>query len=194
MKRVAAGLGIKSEVTPAPAAAPTRQDLEPSPALSILAKATPSFHGRVVGCLVSDGIDAALVHALVHDVQAEKGKVKIIAPTVGGVTASDGSTIEADFQLAGGSSVLFDAVALIVSTPGAAEMAQDSAAVAFVHDAFAHLKTIGHTPEAAALLKKASVKADKAVVPLAAGRLDTFLAAIKAGKLFAREPTVRKVF
>jgi hypothetical protein len=35
---------------------------------------------------------------------------KIVAPKVGGAVAADGQLIEADFQLAGGPSVLFDAV------------------------------------------------------------------------------------
>ncbi len=47
--RVAAGLGMRTEVVPAPAAAPTRTDLAPSPALSILAKAKPTFEGRLSG-------------------------------------------------------------------------------------------------------------------------------------------------
>jgi len=192
--RVSAGLGMKGSVTPAPAAAPTRTDLAPSPALSILGKAKPSFEGRVVGCLVSEGADAALVHALVHDVQAAKGKVKIVAPTVSGVTAADGSVIEADLQLAGGPSVLFDAVALVVSAAGAAEMAQDAAAVAFVHDAFAHLKVIGHTAAAAPLLEKAGVAPDTGVVALAGSSVAAYVTAIKAGRIFAREPKVRKVF
>ena len=193
-ERVSAGLGMKASVTPAPAAAPTRTDLAPSPALSILGKAKPSFEGRVVGCLVSEGADAALVHALVHDVQAAKGKVKIVAPTVSGVTAADGSVIEADLQLAGGPSVLFDAVALVVSAAGAAEMAQDAAAVAFVHDAFAHLKVIGHTAAAAPLLEKAGVAPDTGVVALAGSSVAAYVTAIKAGRIFAREPKVRKVF
>jgi len=180
-------------VVPAPAAAPTRTDLPPSPALSILAKAKLTFEGRKVGCLVSDGTDAVLVHALVREVQAAGGKVKIIASTVGGVVASDGSTLEADFQLAGGSSVLFDAVALVVSQAGALELGADAAAVAFVHDAFAHLKVIGHTSAAAPLMKKAGVKGDKAVV-LLDGDAGAYVTAIKAGKFFAREPQVRKVF
>jgi hypothetical protein len=34
------------------------------PALSILAKAKPTLEGRVVGCLVADGTDSAIVTAL----------------------------------------------------------------------------------------------------------------------------------
>ena len=192
--RIARGLGMKADVVPAPAAAPTRTDLAISPALSILAKSKQTFEGRTVGCLVSDGVEALLVQALVQDVHGAGGKVKIVAPTIGGVTASDGSALAADFQLAGGPSVLFDSVAIMVSEAGAAEMAADAAAVAFVHDAFAHLKVIGHTVGAAALLKKAGVKSDKAVVTLGHGNHAAYVQAIKGGKFFAREPHVSKVF
>jgi catalase len=45
-----------------------------------------------------------------HAVTAAGANLKIVAPKIGGAVASDGTIIEADFQLAGGSSVLFDAV------------------------------------------------------------------------------------
>ena len=73
------------------------------------------------------------------------------------MTGRDGKPITADFQLAGGPSVLFDSVCLVVSAAGAPKLAGDAAAVSFVHDAFAHLKVIGHTPDAAVLLNKAGV-------------------------------------
>ena len=59
--RVATGLGYRQPVEPAPAARPTRTDLKPSPALSILAKAPKTLQGRKVGILVDDGTDGALV-------------------------------------------------------------------------------------------------------------------------------------
>ena len=47
----------------------------------------------------------------------EKALVELIAPKVGGVTASDGSWIEAQHMIDGGPSVLFDAVAVLASRP-----------------------------------------------------------------------------
>jgi catalase len=189
--RVAEGLGVRETVPPVKAAAETRTDLPPSPALSLLAKAKPTLKGRMVGVLVAEGADAALVKALIADVQAEGGKVKIVAPTIGGVTGADGALIEADFQLAGGPSVLFDAIAVVTSAVGAAALLEQAAAVAFVHDAFQHLKAIGFTPEARKLLDKAGVKADAAVVELAGHKPGAFVKAARQGKLFEREPMVR---
>ena len=193
-ERVADGLGIKDKITPVKAALPTRTDLAPSPALSILAKAVPSFKGRKLGVLVSDGADGDLVKALIKDVEAAGGKVKIIAPKVGGATAADGSMIEADFQLAGAPSVLFDCVALVLSADGALQLKDEAAAVAFAHDAYQHLKAIGHTAEAQPLLDKAGVKPDPAIMALAKGKTAAFVQAAANGKLFDREPLVRTVF
>jgi len=146
----------------------------------------------VVGCLVSDGADAALVTALAGAVKAAGAKMKIVAPRVGGVSGANGAAIEADFQLAGGSSVLFDAVALVVSAQGARQLADEAAAVAFVHDAFAHLKVIGHTPDAAVLLDKAGVVSDAGVISL--GPAAPFVTAASTGRIWPREPKVRKTY
>jgi catalase len=60
-------------------------------------------------------------------------------------------------MVGGGPSVLYDAVAIVVSEAGAAELAQQPPAKDFVNDAHAHCKLIAYTPEASALLDAASV-------------------------------------
>jgi catalase len=194
---VAAGLAYRDPIEPVAAAVAARTDLKPSPALSILKKAKTTIAGRKVGCLITDGADATLVKALAAAVEAEGGQLKLVAPQVGGAVGNDGKPLEADFQLAGGPSVLFDAVVLIVSAEGTEQLAREAVAVGFVHDAFAHLKVIGHTAAAAGLLAKAGVPAsgDEGVIPIegseAVGR---FVAAVGAGRLWEREPKVRLVF
>jgi catalase len=192
--RVAEGLGLKEKIAPTQAAIPTRTDLAPSPALSILAKAEPTLKGRMIGILVADGTDAKTVRSLIHAAEAEGAKAKIIAPMVGGATGADGAVIEADFQLAGGPSVLFDSVAIVLSAKGATTLAQEAAAVAFVHDAYQHLKTIGFSADAQPLLDQAGVVADAAVVNLAKDHAAAFVKAASKGKLFERETRVRTVF
>ena len=125
--------------------------------LSILAKATATLEGRLVGCLVADGTDPKIVTAIEKAANEMGAQMKVIAPKVGGAKGSDGGLIRADFQLAGGPSVLFDTVVLALSTEGAAMLAKEAAAVAFVHDAFSHLKVIGHSASATALMDKAGV-------------------------------------
>jgi catalase len=73
------------------------------------------------------------------------------------VKASDGSWIEAHEKIDGGPSVVFDAIAVLTSEAGAKLLAQESTALDFVNDAFAHLKFIGYTRGALPLLQRAGV-------------------------------------
>ena len=146
---VADRLGMEKLPKPADAAAPVRNDLEPSPALSIIENGPHSFAGRKVGVLVSSGADAALLKLLQSAIEKEGATMEIVAPKVGGVEAADGSWIAAKHMIDGGPSVLFDAVALLLSEEGAERLAGEAAARDFVCDAFAHLKFIGFVPSAA---------------------------------------------
>ena len=149
--RVANGLGMaKTPAAIAPAMQP--HDMKPSPALSIIAKQKGALEGRVVAYLVTDGVNEADVTALRSAVEAAGAQLKIVAPKVGGVKTKAGKQMPADMQLAGAPSVLFDAVALLVSDAGVKALLRDSAAKGFVADAYAHLKFIGHNAAAAPLL------------------------------------------
>jgi catalase len=156
-KKVADGLRLKEMPKPAEAARPTRQDLKPSPALSILGNSLESFKGRKLGVLVTDGVDAGLLKGLQKAAEAEGATLKLIAPMVGGVKASDGTWIDADEKLDGAPSVLYDAIALAISAEGAKLLAAMPAARDFVADAFAHAKFIAYVEAAAPLLAKAGV-------------------------------------
>jgi catalase len=119
----------------------------------------------------------------------------VIAPKIGGAKAKDGTVIPADFQLAGGPSVLFDCVFLALSAEGAKTFLTEAAAVAFVHDGFAHLKVIGATPEAQPLLDKAGVIADEGVLIVNRGStVNSFLERAALGRIWKREPAVRTVY
>ena len=194
-RRVATGLGMQEDVPPIPPKLAARTDLPESPALSILRKAKSGLEGKLIGCLIADGTSAALVTALKTSAKELGAQVKVVAPKIGGVSAKEGSLIEADFQLAGGPSVLFDCVFLAISSQGAGTLANESAAVAFVHDAFAHLKVIGASPEAKPLLDKAGVVADQGVVTLKrAGSPEAFLKRAALGRIWDREPTLRTTY
>ena len=148
-----------------------------------------SLHGRAVGILVTDGADGELVEAVRKAVEGEGATVKIVAPKIGGVTLKDGSKLKADGQLAGTPSVLFDAVALVLSEDGCAKLLKESAAIDFAANAFGHLKAIGFSTEAQPLLDKAGVAADEGVVDLedgAAGFIDQ-----ARTRQWDREPKVR---
>ncbi len=193
-QRVSNGLGYTGPITKAPTTVAARTDLKTSPALSILAKAKPTLQGRMVGCLVADGTDPALVAALEASVKAKGAKWKVVAPKVEGAKGSNGKLIPADFQLAGGPSVLFDSVLLALSPEGAQQLAMQPGAVGFVQDAFSHLKVIGHTAGASALLQKAGVVPDRGVIAMQGGNAaDPYLTEAAKGRVWEREPKVRPV-
>jgi catalase len=175
---------------------PARQpiDVDPSPALSMIKKAPNTLQGRRVGVLVSDGVPAALLKGLVTAIEEEGAKTAIIAPKIGGVTDDGGKPLVAQHALSAAPSVFFDAVVLALSEDGAAQLATEAAAIDFVRDAFGHLKIIGHTAGAAALLKAASVadQADDGVVVLrGSGDAKSFIVAAKRHRVWDREPKLR---
>ncbi|MGZ8999395.1 MAG: catalase HPII, partial [Allosphingosinicella sp.] len=85
---------------------------------------------------------------------------EVIAPKIGGVTLSDGTKVAAKQKIDGGPSVLFDAVAILVSAEGAALLAADAATQDFVRDAFGHCKFIGLTKEAQPIFAKGGIADD----------------------------------
>lgn len=185
---VAKGLGMTGRIQPVATKIKAREDLQPSKALSILAKAKKTLQGRKIGCLVADGTAVAFVKSLKEASKKMKADFAVIAPKVGGAITNGGG-IEADFQLAGGPSVLFDAVFVAVSKAGCEALAKEAAAVAWVHDAFAHCKVIGATAEAQKLLDQAGVMADEGV--LVGSKPDAFLAKAAEGRVWKREPKLR---
>jgi catalase len=147
-EKVANGLGLQQMPKRGEPAEPTRTDLEPSPALSILHNRSVTFEGRKVGALVTDGVDRDLLSALKKTLDKEGANLEVIAPTIAGVEASDGSWIEANQKIDGGPSVLYDAVALLMAKQGHDQLANNPAARDFVADAFAHSKFIAYTDAA----------------------------------------------
>jgi len=190
--RVADGLGMVGEIQKAATTIAARTDLPMSPTLSILNKAKVGLKTQVIGCLIADGSDATEVQALMKGAAQMGAKVKIVAPKIGGAVTSDGKIMEADFQLAGGASVLFDAVYVALSEKGAKLLSTEAAAVNWVHDAFAHLKVMGASAAAQALLDAAGVVPDGGV--LVGGKASAYLEKAAQGRIYVREPSVRTVY
>jgi catalase len=186
-QRVADGLGLDA-LPPAPPAAVKPKDMQPSPALQIIGKMKDTLEGRCVGILIDDGSDAATIKALRKAAESAGATVKIVAPKLGGAKLSDGKKLAADGQLAGTPSVVFDAVAIVLSGEGGKRLANEAAAVDFVRDAFGHLKAIAADAGAQALLKAGNVGKDKGVIDAADAK--AFIAAAKT-RQWDREAKVR---
>ncbi|WP_341894071.1 catalase [Ferrovibrio terrae] len=188
---VEAALGMEGQADTLTPAVPAKT-MQPSPALSLIAKAPPTIKGRKIGVLVTDGTDAKLLAAVQKAVDGEGALVEIVAPKIGGAKLSDGKTLVAHHTISGGPSVLFDAVVVLPSADGVKALVREAGAVAWVHDAFSHLKVIGHVAAAKPLLVKAGVEADDGVVSLdTSSGAKAFIAAAKQHRIWDREPKLR---
>jgi len=187
-KSVAEGLGLDLP-DPAEAARETITDLKPSDALSIIKNGPKDFKGRKLGILIADGSDADAVKTLQKAMEEVGALPIIVAPKVGGAKLSDGRQLEAHEKVDGGPSVLFDAVALVLSEDGAKTLADMPPARDFVTDAFAHGKFIAHTAGAATLLKEAGIagKLDDGCFALDDGKTDSFLKTLPKHRYWDRD-------
>ncbi len=192
--KVAKGLGLRDKLTATPAASETRMDLKPSKALSIVLNAKDTFEGRKVGALVTDGVDQRILASLKTAVEGAGATLEIIAPTISGVEASDGSLVTADEKLGGGPSVLYDAVAVLPSKAGVEMLLKEPAARDFVADAFSHLKFIGYSKEAMPLFEKAGIAGDmdEGCVEISGAKgAREFVALCKQLRLWERERSLK---
>lgn len=186
-QRVADGLGLDAMPPEAPTTVPA-EDRPNSPALQIIGKMKNTLEGRCVGILVNDGSDGKSINALRKASVAAGASVKIVAPKIGGAKLADGTHLSADGQLAGTPSMLFDAVAVVLSTDGAAKLSKEGVAIDFVRNAFGHLKAIAIDAGGRELLQAAGVTPDAGV--LSANDTTSFIAAAKT-RQWDREPKVR---
>ncbi|MEZ4453398.1 MAG: catalase [Nannocystaceae bacterium] len=185
---VAEGLGLSPLPEAVEPAAPVRGDLPPSPALSILRRPSVGLRGRKVAALVTDGVDHRLLAALRRALADSGATLEVVAPTIGGVEADDGSTLAADAALRGAPSVLYDAVVLLPAAPAVDALVDDPAAQAFVADARHHGKFIGHGAAAAPLLARAGVGEYEGCVALAGQRdVTRFVERARDLRVWARE-------
>ena len=146
------GLGME-ELPDAATPASDPIDVETSDALSIIANPPESFAGRRLGILVSDGCDSKTLGALTKAAKSEGMEVKLVAATREGIKSSNGDPLAIDEKIDGGPSVMFDAVAIVVTADGATALSKMPPAQDFVSDAHAHGKFIAYNDAAEALFK-----------------------------------------
>jgi catalase len=193
-QQIADGLGL-AELPPAsPAAQPPITDLPESPALSIVRNGPDRFTGRKVGALVTDGTDGATLDALAEALAAEGALLELVAPAIGGITTSAGGHLDADQNVDGGPSVLYDAVAVLPSADGAAVLASNAAAKDFVTDAHSHCKFIAYNEAATTLFDAAGLTdlVDDGYLALDNGDATKFVETCRTLRFWDREPTVTK--
>jgi catalase len=185
-KRVAKAMGMEGQSEAIAPAVPPRDDLKPSPALSVIAKAPKTLKGRVVAALVTDGSDFRAVQRIKQVLKKEGAQLKLVAPQVGKLKGG----LVPDMQLDGAPSVLFDAVVALPSEEGANTLVDIAAAVDWLRNAYAHLKVIGFNEEAGRLLERAGIAVDPKLgivdIDRASG-LEAFVESAKKHKIWDRE-------
>ena len=188
-KRVANGLSISLLPKAQKLAFPVLE-LTVSPALQLISKMKDTLEGRCIGILIDNDSNATIINDLKAAITKTGASVKLIAPKIGHIKLSDKSQVKVDGQLAGTPSVMFDAIAIILSKVSAAKLCKESAAIDFVRDAYGHLKAISADEGAQILLNQAGIKVDEAV--LNAEEIKSFLNAAKT-RLWKREANVRNL-
>ena len=101
----------------------------------------------------------------------------------------DGSTLPAQQKVGGGPSVLYDAVAVLASSEGAAELSTQPAAKDFVTDAHAHCKVIAYVETARPLFDAAGLSDmfDSGYIDIGKGSsAKTFIETCRAGRVWDR--------
>ncbi|MBC7841610.1 MAG: catalase [Gemmatimonadaceae bacterium] len=201
---VATGLGMS-----VPDALPLALEMEVvpevllSPTLSLTARpGDGTIATRKVALLVADGIDADQVRAAQQSL-AEYGAVsRLVAVRLGGVTASDGSTLDADLTMENTPSAAFDGIILPDGDDVVAALLRDAHTIDYVKDQYRHNKTLLVHPSSDAILKACGipltpVAGDDGLIRTGteddAGTIVDFAAALSAHRHFAREtdpPTI----
>ena len=185
-QRVAKALGMELPEAAEPAA--PIQDMATSDKLQTIGLTPKTLKSRLIGILVAEGSKHSEIKKFEEAAKAEGARVKIVAPSKE-VVLDDDTRIQADERVAGGPSVMFDAVVSIIMPEQAKKLAKDSATLDWFNDAYAHCKAIaycGATDEF--ILSKLPIEKDAFVTPLA--ELDSFIENAKS-RLWEREPKVR---
>lgn len=169
------------------------RDPNPSTPLSQYSVAPRSLEGKKVGLLITDGVNSAQFNSIKDAIQAEKATLSVVAPKPGPLQTDDGTRIVPDHFLEGVPSVLSDCVIVAPTANSVATLIEETAAIDWIRDAFAHLKVIGFNDASRPMFEKASVKteSEKGVVDIQDEGLDHFMAAAKNHRVWEREQKVR---
>jgi catalase len=186
-KRVAAAMNMAGQADKIRPAVEPRDDLPPSPALSIVSKAPATIKGRCLAVLITDHSDAKAVAALQRTLKKEDAQLKLIAPKIGKLK----NGLVPDMTIEGGPSVLFDAVVLLPGDEDMGMLVKMAPAINWLRDAFAHLKAIGFNEAAEPMFGASGLDhGAPGVVQIDGKGLNAFVAAAKKHRFWDRDELV----
>jgi catalase len=132
-RRVAAGLGVA-----APRVSVDHPDVAPSPALAMVTPKAFPLDGRVVHILASDGCDLDGIRDLQASLLAAGVTPHVIAPHKGEISGAKDDGLLVDRSLLTSSPAEADGVAVA----GGTTLASNPKAIAYLHEAHRHFKTV----------------------------------------------------
>jgi catalase len=161
-RQVAAGLGMR-ELPPAMPRAlenPAKPEVRQSPSLSLMARpGDGSIRARKIAVLVADGVDGAVIQAVVRTLVDEGAVPRLVAPHVGAISTAEGESLDADASLENEPGFLFDAIVLPEGDKAVATLAADGRTMEFVKDQYRHCKALLVFGASQALLDAAGIDA-----------------------------------
>ena len=166
------------------------EELEPSPALRMVDN--PNFtikniKTRKIAFLVADGFNDAAVAEMKMELMKAGALVMTVAPRLGVLAGAGGDSLNADFSLLTGSSVLFDAVYVPDGEASVTALQSEPETLNFLNEAYKHCKTIAASGAGVDLLAMAGL-------PVAAGESEdgsAMEASLDPGVIISRDGNTR---
>jgi catalase len=135
-------------------------EIEPSPALRMVDNPNftlKSIKTRKIAFLVADGFNDTAVAEMKMTLMKAGALVMTVAPRLGVLTGAGGDSLNADFSLLTGASVLFDAVYVPDGEASVASLQAEPESLNFLGEAYRHCKTIAASGAGIELLAKAGL-------------------------------------
>ncbi|MET0266320.1 MAG: catalase [Duganella sp.] len=157
---VAAGLGLEVP-PPMPLATEAPQPhYEPSPALSLLARAgSVGVKGRKVAILASHGVNGASLQAVYDDLLKAGAVPRLVGPYLGQLKTQEGAMVDVEISMEAAPAVLYDALVIADGDASAKALQGEALALDFVRQQYNHCKPILAIGAAQALLDRVGLPA-----------------------------------
>nr|WP_298164826.1 catalase [uncultured Pseudomonas sp.] len=191
--RVALNIGVAPPMGPTVRSRP--RALLVSPALSQANLLSGSIGARSVAVLIADGFDAQDVESIRTALRRERASAVLIGLTDAPVSAADGTVLLPEAALASMPSTLFDALFVPGGMAASHCLARNDDALAYLLEAYKHLKAIALCTTAARLARELTLEADEGLLcgGTAEALASAFMAAISRHRIWSRATAARSI-
>ncbi len=169
-------------------------NLQPAPSLSQMNLLPSDIKARKIGLLVSNGVNADTVEAVLNWALAEMVVVKLVGPSPAPVKTSQGEMLKVDAAMDGMPSIMFDAV-VVADGDDVKAMQQNGEGLHYLLETYKHLKPLVLLGKHGELLEQLHLTPDEGTLTA-----DDFMQVqdqLKQGllkhRVWAREPLAKLV-